>query len=105
MIERAFSMKLKEGFQEEYRKRHDEIWEELKSAFKEAGILDYSIFLDEKNLTLFAVQKLRDHNKANQMANLPIVREWWNYMADTMNVNEDNSPVVTKLNNVFTLES
>ena len=43
----AFKMKLKQGCVEEYKKRHDEIWPELKQLLKDAGIGDYSIFFDE----------------------------------------------------------
>ncbi|HVF96868.1 MAG TPA: L-rhamnose mutarotase, partial [Flavisolibacter sp.] len=44
----AFKMKLFPGFEAEYKKRHDEIWPELTALLKEAGISDYSIFLDEE---------------------------------------------------------
>lgn len=58
----AFTMKLKPGTVAEYKKRHDEIWPELARELHQAGISDYSIFLDEETLTLFAVRKLGDHN-------------------------------------------
>ena len=57
-IRNAFKMKLKPGFEAEYKKRHDEIWPELQSLLSETGIQDYSIFLDEETLALFAVQKI-----------------------------------------------
>ena len=56
----AFQMTLFKGCCEEYKKRHDAIWPELCRELKAAGISDYSIFLDEETLTLFAVQKLTD---------------------------------------------
>ena len=40
----AFKMKLKPGTEAEYKKRHDEIWPELKSLLKESGISNYHIF-------------------------------------------------------------
>ena len=40
----AFTMQLKPGQKEEYKKRHDEIWPELKQLLKQAGISEYSIF-------------------------------------------------------------
>ena len=58
MMRNAFKMKLKAGFEAEYKKRHDEIWPELGEELTKAGISDYSIFLDEETLTLFAVQRL-----------------------------------------------
>ena len=53
MIRQAYTMKLKPGFAAEYKKRHDEIWPELQKELRAAGVSDFSIFLDEKNLTLF----------------------------------------------------
>jgi L-rhamnose mutarotase len=99
----AFTMKLKPGNQAEYKKRHDEIWPELSEVIRDAGISDYSIFLDEKSLTLFAVQKQSDPNKPNELPNHPIVKKWWASMAPLMEVNPDNSPVCGELKEVFHL--
>jgi L-rhamnose mutarotase len=100
----AFKMKLKPGFEAEYEKRHDEIWPELADELKNAGVSDYSIYLDPETLTLFAVQKVEDPQKADQLPQSPIVRKWWDYMSDIMEVNSDNSPVVVPLLQVFHLE-
>ncbi|MCK5693875.1 MAG: L-rhamnose mutarotase, partial [Bacteroidales bacterium] len=54
----AFKMYLKEGFKEEYRKRHNELWPEVADLLKKAGVSNYSIFLDEGTNTLFAVQTI-----------------------------------------------
>ncbi len=104
MIRNAFKMKLKPGFEAEYQKRHDEIWPELSKALTEAGIHDYSIFLDEETLTLFAVQKLDDDHTSDKLPDLPIMKKWWDYMADLMETNEDNSPVAVPLTEVFHME-
>lgn len=93
MLRNAFKMKLKPGFEAEYKKRHDEIWPELAEALREAGVSDYSIFLDEETLTLFAVQKLSHDNTADALPQTDIVKKWWAYMADIMETNPDNSPV------------
>ena len=50
----AFKMKLNPGCEEEYKKRHDEIWPELESLLKKSGISDYSIFFDKETNILFA---------------------------------------------------
>jgi L-rhamnose mutarotase len=97
----AFKMQLKPGFEAEYKKRHDEIWPELSQALTDAGVSDYSIFLDEETLTLFAVQKLTDNNTADQLPQTEIVKKWWAYMADIMETNADNSPVCKELKDVF----
>lgn len=94
-------MKLKPGFEEEYRKRHDGIWPELAEALGEAGISDYSIFLDPADGSLFAVRKLAEGNTASDLASHPLVRKWWDFMADIMETNPDKSPVETPLKEVF----
>ena len=97
----ALKMKLKPGFEAEYKKRHDEIWPELSQVLTDAGVYDYSIFLDEETLTLFAVHKLADHHTLDQLPAHPIVRKWWAYMAEIMEANPDHSPVCTPLPEVF----
>lgn len=97
----AFKMQLKPGFEAEYQKRHDEIWPELSQVLKDAGVFDYSIFLDEETLTLFAVQKLTENHTADRLPGHPVVQKWWAYMAEIMVVNPDNSPVCTTLPEVF----
>ncbi len=100
----AFKMKLKPGFRDEYKNRHDEIWPELKKLLKDSGISYYSIFLDEETNTLFAVQQQTGDSSSQDLGTLPIVQKWWAYMADIMETNPDNSPVTIPLDEVFYLE-
>ena len=104
MKRNAFIMKLKKGSEDEYKKRHDEIWPELKEELTKAGIYHYTIYLDEKTLTLFAFQKLSDDNTADELPNNPVVREWWGCMADIMEYNPDNTPVAIGLKEVFHMD-
>jgi L-rhamnose mutarotase len=104
MIRNAFKMKLKPGTVDEYKKRHDEIWLELAKAHTDAGIFDYSIYFDEESLTLFAFQKLADDNMAAGLKDLAIVKKWWNFMADLMEVHPSNMPVFKPLVEVFHLD-
>ena len=97
----AFRLQLKPGRLAEYARRHDEIWPELSAAIKEAGILDYQIFLEPRTGHLFAYQKRRIDHSVDLLPGLPVMREWWDYMADIMEVNADNSPVVQPLERVF----
>ena len=104
MKRHAFKMKLKPGVAAEYKKRHDELWPELAAELRAAGVSDYSIFLDEETLTLFAVQKLSDNNTAAGLPNSPIVRKWWDHMAPLMEVQPDHAPVTKPLREVFHLD-
>jgi len=89
---RAFRMKLKPGTVEEYRRRHDALWPDLAQALGEAGIYDYSIFLDEETLHLFAVLKLRPEHGIDALPQQPVMRKWWDYMADLMETVPGNRP-------------
>ena len=63
----AFKMQLNQGEAEAYQKRHDKIWPELIDLLYEAGISDYSIFLDEETHILFGVLR-RTKNHKNESA-------------------------------------
>ena len=99
----AFKMQLNPGMEEEYRKRHDEIWPELVDLLHKAGVSDYSIHLDPETNILFG---LLTRPKSHGMAALPdepVMKRWWAYMADIMASNPDNSPIVKDLVPVFYL--
>ena len=100
----AFKMHLNEGQKEEYVKRHNEIWPELKKLLKNAGISEYSIFFDEETNTLFAFQKISGEGGSQELGKTDIVKKWWAFMADVMKTNPDNSPVSTELEEVFYLK-
>jgi L-rhamnose mutarotase len=100
----AFKMTLNEGQKEEYKKRHDEIWPELKTLLKDAGISEYSIFLDEETNTLFAFQKVSGEGGSQDLGKTEIVQKWWKFMSDIMKSNPDNSPVTAPLEEVFYME-
>jgi L-rhamnose mutarotase len=40
----CFAFEIHEGTEDEYKKRHDEIWPELVAAIHDAGIANYSLF-------------------------------------------------------------
>jgi L-rhamnose mutarotase len=94
-------MKLKPGTVEEYRRRHDELWPDLGRALRDAGIYDYSIFLDEETLHLFAVLKLRPDNKIAELPGKEVMQRWWDYMADLMEVEPGNRPREWPLEQMF----
>lgn len=97
----AFKMKLNEGQKAAYIKRHDELWPELKKLLKDAGISEYSIFLDEETNTLFGFQKVAGDGGSQDLGQTEIVQKWWAFMADIMEVNPNNSPVTKELEEVF----
>ncbi len=103
-MKHAFRMQLEPGNVAEYKKRHDEIWPELAQLLRDAGIHDYSIFLDEETLQLFAVLELRADNRRDELPNHPLMRRWWDHMKDLMQSHPDGRPVEWPLVRVFHLD-
>ncbi|RAW00985.1 L-rhamnose mutarotase [Pseudochryseolinea flava] len=99
----AFKMKLFPGKIQEYKKRHDEIWPELKELLRTTGIREYSIFLDEQTLSLFGVLKISKEEALNDLPKHPVMKKWWHHMKDIMETNEDESPLSLPLKEVFHL--
>jgi L-rhamnose mutarotase len=99
----AFRMNLFPGQAAEYRKRHDEIFPDLKAALTEAGISDYSIWLDPEACHLFGVLTLSDSNTIDCLPELPVMKRWWAHMRDIMATDADNVPVQIPLKRVFHL--
>jgi len=99
----AFKMKLFPGCETEYKKRHDGIWPELSALLKQAGISEYSIFLDEETGNLFGFLKADDPKLLDSLPAQAIMQKWWAYMGDIMESNPDHSPVSVPLKEVFYL--
>jgi len=104
MKRNAFAMRLRQGCEAEYKKRHDAIWPELKAELRKAGVSDYSIYLDSKTNTLFAFQYLADDATDGELARKEIVRKWWHMMKDIMDTNPDESPVSDTLEEMFHMD-
>lgn len=100
----GFKMLLNAGMAEEYKRRHDEIYPELVALLKDAGISDYSIFLDEETHILFGVMWRSKNHRMTDLPNADIVKKWWSFMADIMATNEKNEPLSQDLRLVFHMD-
>ena len=101
---KGFKMKLYEGQEAEYEKRHNQLWPEMKDVIHEYGGKNYTIFLDKETLTLFGYIEIEDEERWAKGADTAINRKWWDFMADIMETNPDNSPVSIDLKEVFHLD-
>ena len=98
----AFKMYLKPNSVEEYKKRHNEIWPELKQLLKEAGVGAYHIYHDPETDCLFAFQETNGSDSQSLGENT-IVQKWWEYMSDLMETHPDPSTKHLNLNIVCSL--
>jgi L-rhamnose mutarotase len=84
----AWRATVKEGMLDEYIKRHDEIWVEMKDMLHEAGIRNYSIW--NVGNDLFGYYECDSIAKASLVqANSPINAKWDEYMQDVMVMTKD----------------
>lgn len=103
-MRKAFCMHVYPECQAEYEKRHNELWPEMAEELRTHGMLSYSIFLDKTTSQLFGYLEISDEKLWTEMASTPINLKWWDYMADVMDTNPDNSPVTVELAEVFHVE-
>jgi len=80
----AWSAKIVDGKENEYVKRHDEIWQELKDLLTEAGIRNYTIW--KNGTTLFGYYECEKgvEYATKMQAESPIVDKWNEYMKDVL---------------------
>ena len=84
----AWVLEVRPGYEEEYKKRHDEIWPEMVEMLRDAGLRNYNIF--RHGLTLFGYFETEDLVKSiNHIANSDVNKKWAEYMAPIMKVDID----------------
>ncbi len=103
-MRKSFKMKLYDGMAKEYERRHNLLWDEMKEMIHAYGGHNYSIWLDEETNVLYGYIELEDEALWQKSADTEICRRWWDYMADIMETNPDNSPVSADLLKVFALD-
>ena len=85
----AWKARLKDGKREEYKRRHDEIWQEMKELLKSAGIRNYSIWNVGDELFGYYECDKGIAYAAKVQAESPIVAKWNQYMKDVMEMDTD----------------
>ena len=99
----AFRMTLNPGQVAEYEKRHDEIFPDLVTALKDAGVSDYTIWHDPDTDHLFAILTRTDDHGMDALPETEVMQRWWAHMADVMKTDADNVPDAVPLKRVFYL--
>lgn len=101
----AWKGRIKPGKKAEYIRRHKEIWPEMVSVLKEAGIVNYSIFCcGDELFGYYECQKGVVFAEKTQ-AESSVVRRWNDFMQDVLELEMD--PVTgaqPKLEQVFRLD-
>lgn len=79
----AVFFRLKEGAKDEYKKRHDGIWDEMEKALGEAGFFNYSIWNLED--MLFGYYETEDKAAMDKyLSTCEIYQKWRSYMEEVI---------------------
>lgn len=90
MAHYAWVLEVRPGYEEEYKRRHDEIWPELAADIRAAGLRNYNIF--RYGLTLFGYFECDDLEAAKKVLAASAANRRWNeYMAPIMKIEIDPS--------------
>ena len=86
----AWVLEVRPGYEEEYKKRHDELWPEMKDMLREAGVRNYNIF--RHGLTLFGYFETDDLKKSiKHITDSEINKKWGEYMSPIMKIDVDEN--------------
>ena len=79
----AFVMRIRPGTEEEYQRRHEQVWPEMLDELRAAGCHNYSIFRD--GLQLFAYLEVDDVDRYQAyLAESAVAARWETYMSDIL---------------------
>ena len=85
----AWVLEVRPGYEDEYKKRHEEIWPEMVDMLRNAGVRNYSIF--RHGLTLFGYFETDDLEQTITAINASTVnRRWGEYMTPIMKIEIDS---------------
>ena len=86
----AWVLEVRPGHEEEYKRRHDEIWPEMTEALRKAGIRNYNIF--RHGLTLFGYFETDDLARTQAiLKDDPVNARWGKWMAPIMKIEVDEA--------------
>ena len=98
----AWRARIVEGTLEEYKRRHDALWEEMKQVLADAGIVNYTIWnVGDELFGYYECQKGVEY-AAKVQKESPVVEKWNEYMKDILIMEMDpTTGAQPKLTQVF----
>ena len=80
----AWRARIVDGALDEYIRRHDEIWDEMKDVLAKAGIVNYTIWNVGNELFGYYECELGIEHATTVQASSPVVDRWNEYMKDIL---------------------
>jgi len=103
MQRRTFVLRLAEGMEQEYIRRHNEIWPEMISMLQQAGISNYSIWVWENMLIGYFQSDDLEKTDAFK-AKCEVQKRWEAYMSDIISSRDKEGQLLSIPQCVFVME-
>ena len=101
----AWKAEIIDGKKDEYVRRHNEIWQEMKDVLTKAGVRNYSIWICGNELFGYYECEFGVEYAAKVQAESEVVARWNEYMKDVMDMTMDEETgAQPHLECVFTLD-
>jgi L-rhamnose mutarotase len=91
-------LKLKPGCEQEYKKCHDELWPEMATAMRKAGVS--MVIYSYENL-LFVHATATDKHSWDELDRDPVMPRWDKYMSDVLEDDDHGKTFIKNLRQVF----
>jgi L-rhamnose mutarotase len=101
----SFALHLKPGCEEEYLRRHHEIWPEMQALLLSRGVVHYEIGLHKETHLLFAFIVRRKDHTMDTMADHPVAQRWRAHMTDILETETGIKPIIDPLVRMFSLSA
>lgn len=100
----AFLMHVKLDAIEEFKKRYEDFWPELKNQLSQTGVYDYTLNLDEKSGTVILSQKSVSYCSTTHMRGGDLFTQWLTSLAPLLVCNHEGKPIVTPMSEIFHID-
>jgi L-rhamnose mutarotase len=82
VVRAAWRLRIRPGMEEEYRRRHREVWPEVVASIRARGVRSFSIFMDGDEVFLYAETDLEAGAPDPELE--PVGSRWQEYMSDIL---------------------
>lgn len=100
----CFGFEIFEGKEEEYKKRHDEIWPEMITALQESGFRNYTLFRKGTNIVGYFEAHPDAATATAAMAKTDVNVRWGEWFKDVIVSLNDDSGNLKELQEVWHLD-
>jgi L-rhamnose mutarotase len=99
----CFTFEIRPGTEDEYKRRHDEIWPELVEAIKDAGIANYTLFRRGTTVVGYAECEPDVATSFGKVGQTEVNRRWAEWFEDVIVTLVDENGELFRLDEVWHL--